>query len=271
MEFDLDAYFSRIGYNGPRTPNVETLIGVHRAHLLAIPYENLDIQSDVPVSMEIGAIFEKIVRSGRGGWCYEMNGLLGAALETLGFQVTRLAGGVHRAKVGDAAFGNHLVLKVNLDEPWLCDAGFGDGLREPIPLAEGVYTQGPFQFRLERLPDGIWRFHNHDRGSAPSFDVVDAPADEELLSSTCHRLQTAADSNFVLNAVAQRHVADGLAVLRGRVFRELSAAGTIGRVIQSEDEFARILEDVFDLRLANTAALWPKIVARHEQVFAPRP
>jgi N-hydroxyarylamine O-acetyltransferase len=77
----------------------------------------------------------------RGGWCYEMNGLMDWALREIGFKVTRMAGGVMRASVGDGVVGNHLVLKVDLDRPYLADVGFGDGLVEPIPIEPGRTKQ----------------------------------------------------------------------------------------------------------------------------------
>src|SRR6185503_6394389 len=98
---DLQAYLDRIGFAGEARPDLATLTALHRAHLLAIPYENLDVQFGTPVTIEPAAAFEKIVTRGRGGWCYEMNGLFGAALDEIGFQVTRLAGGVRRDLMGE--------------------------------------------------------------------------------------------------------------------------------------------------------------------------
>jgi arylamine N-acetyltransferase len=51
--------------------------------------ENLDIQLERPVDQDIERIFDKIVRNGRGGWCFELNGPLQWALEEIGFDVTR--------------------------------------------------------------------------------------------------------------------------------------------------------------------------------------
>src|SRR5262245_14404995 len=117
---DLQAYFDRIGFTGTARPDIATLRALHRGHALSISYENLDVQLGRPVTIDPADAFDKIVRRGRGGWCYEMNGLLGAVLQEVGFKVTRLAGGVHRATRGPAAVGNHLVLLVDLDEgPWI--------------------------------------------------------------------------------------------------------------------------------------------------------
>lgn len=261
-------YLARLGIGAGLVPTFDALAALHRAHALRVPYENLDVQLSRPLSTDTGAALAKVA-SGRGGWCYEMNGSLGAALSVLGFEVTRMAGGVQRATLGDQALGNHLVLKVMVaGAPYLCDVGFGDGLIEPMPLAEGSCTQGVLCFRLQRLADGLWRFHGDAKtGGAPSFDFADAPADEALLARQCAMLQTAPESPFVLNAVVQRHRPDAHLAFRGRVLRAVGAAGVTERTVESADEYVAVLAAEFGLDLPAAAALWPQIIARHEALF----
>src|SRR5262245_38960422 len=162
---DLQRYCARIGYDGSWQPTHATLAAVHRAHLLSIPYENLDIHLGRPLTLDRAAMFTKLVGERRGGWCYEMNGTLGQALEAMGFAVRYVAGAVHRAALGAAAHGNHLVLIVTLDRPWIVDVGFGDGFIEPLPLEPGTYRQGFLDFRVS--VDGTWwRVDNHEYGGA---------------------------------------------------------------------------------------------------------
>ncbi|MDP1630449.1 MAG: arylamine N-acetyltransferase [Caulobacter sp.] len=267
---DLAAYFRRIGFQGEARPDLATLKAVHRAHLLAIPYENLDVQLGRPVTTEPAAAFEKIVERRRGGWCYEMNGLLGWALAEIGFSVTRMAGGVGRVLLGDAAEANHLILRVDLDDgPWLADVGFGDGPLDPFPIKAGPFRSGLFDFALEAQSDGWWRVHNHPRGGAPSFDFRDRPGDEAALSARCHWLQTAQDSVFVQNAVVQRHGPEGLSILRGRTLLTLGVEDTTKQTIPSADAYIEVLDRVFGLDLPEAADLWPAIRARHEALFGP--
>lgn len=268
---DLQAYFDRIGYSGPARPDLQTLCAVHRAHLLAIPYENLDVQLGRPLNTDPAAAFDKIVTRRRGGWCYEMNGLLGAALEEIGFDVTRLAGGVMRVVRGDEIVGNHLVLRVDLDEPWIADVGFGDGGREPIRLAEAAFESDGFPLRLERLDDHWWRYHNHEHGGAPSFDFTAERADEAVLADRCQWLQTDPDSMFVLNAVVQRHTPDAILQLRGRMLRRARPDGVETTLIGSADEYVDVLSRELALDLPEAAELWPRICARHEALFAAAP
>lgn len=267
---ELAAYLDRIGFAGQARPDLATLKAVHRAHLLAIPYENLDVQLGRPLTTDPAAAFDKIVGRGRGGWCYEMNGLLGWALEEIGFSVTRMSGAVAREVRGDAAVGNHLILKVDLDgEPWMADAGFGDGPLGPFRIGPGAFRDGHFHFSLALRPDGWWRLTNHPRGGAPSFDFRDELADETVLADKCQWLQTAPESGFVQNAVAQRHRPEGLAILRGRTLRMLLADETAESLIGSADEYVAMLSEVFALDLPEAADLWPAICARHEALFGP--
>jgi N-hydroxyarylamine O-acetyltransferase len=268
---NLDRYLKRIGLDHRPPATLAGLKTVHRAHLLAIPYENLDVQLGRPVTTAIGPIYEKMVERGRGGWCYEMNGLMGWALKELGFDVTRATGAVVRAMKGEAAVGNHLVLRVALPEGlYLADVGFGDGPRDPIPVAVGAFESEGFHFGLSRIDDAWWRFANDPRGGAPSFDFNLAPADEAMLAAKCEFLQTAPVSPFVQNLVVQRHVPGGLAILRGRVLRMLTPTGTTERVLDGPNDLLATLRDVFALNVPEVATLWPAIAARHEAVLAQR-
>ncbi|MCR5880898.1 arylamine N-acetyltransferase [Phenylobacterium sp. J367] len=266
---DLAAYFDRIGFTGDARPDLATLKALHRAHLLAIPYENLDVQLGRPVTPDPAAAVEKIVGRRRGGWCYEMNGVLGEALTAIGFDVTRLAGGVMRQVVGDVQVGNHLVLLVRLPEgPWIADVGFGDGSPDPFPLAAAPLSADGFDFRLEDLGDGWWRFHNHAQGGAPTYDFQLTPAPPAKLVERCQWLQSAPESNFVLNAVVQRWRPGGLLLqMRGRSLREVRPGGVETRLVGSADEYVAVLAERFGLDLPEAAGLWPRICARHEALF----
>lgn len=264
---DLKAYLARIAYDGPMRQDFATLTALHRAHLRAIPYENLDVQFGRPITIERPAIFEKLVVQRRGGWCYEMNGLFGWALAEMGFRVTRSAGAVMREVRGDDVIGNHLVLKVELEEGvYLADVGFGDGPLDPITVKEGPFVSEGFEFALSRQEGGWWRLHNHKAGGAASFDFDLTPADERRLAERCFWLQSAPESQFVQNAVLQHHKPDGLWLMRGRVLRHVTPADQKDYLVESASEYVGVLAEVFGLHLPEAADLWPKICARHEQL-----
>jgi N-hydroxyarylamine O-acetyltransferase len=260
----LDRYLSRIGYRGDLAPNLTTLTAVHRAHLHAISYENLDIHLGRPLVLGAEAAYRKIVLGNRGGWCYEMNGLLAWALREIGFHVRYLSGAVGREARGPAAEGNHLVLLVELDQPYLADVGFGDGFLDPLPLVPGRYRQGPFEFGLERA-DEWWRVRNHQWGAAPSFDFTLADRRLDEFAAQCRELQTSPTSGFVQKTVCQRFGPEGIRTLRGAVFRRITALGVAEHVIDSVAEYRETLASAFDLCVDRVDELWSRVWALHLQ------
>jgi N-hydroxyarylamine O-acetyltransferase len=200
-----------------------------------------------------------------------MNGILGWALQEIGFKVTRATGAVMRETSGEAATGNHLVLRVDLDEgTYLADVGFGEGPIEPFAVTPGGFRSNGFTFEISRVDNVWWRLRNHLEGGAPSFDFNLAPAIEPLLALQCHRLQTAPESIFVQNALCFRHTASGLSVLRGRVLRSVTPAAVTERVLADADEFQATVEKTFGLNVPDAASLWPAICARHDALFRER-
>jgi N-hydroxyarylamine O-acetyltransferase len=144
---DLDAYLARIGLEGrPGLPEL------HRAHVAAIPFENLDPRRGVPVSLELEDLQRKLVANRRGGYCFEQNLLLKAALEALGADIEMF---LARVRVSAAPSGQrprtHLVLGVHTEgQTWHADVGFGHGsLLEPIPFGPGgEHEQSGWRFRI---------------------------------------------------------------------------------------------------------------------------
>ena len=269
---ELDSYLRRIRYAGPVGPDLECLKAVHRHHVRSIPYEDLDVQLGRPLDLDPERIRRKLIVERRGGWCYEMNGLLGWALAEIGFSVTRMTGGVMRSERGDGAFGNHLVLRIDLDdESWIADAGLGDALQEPIPLREGEHVQNNRTYTLTQLDPSTWRFANHPGRLPATMDFINAPADETLFEHTCADLQVNAESMFVQNLICFRCGADGsVDMLLGRVHTDLSLEAPQNKLLRDATEFAQVLEEVFGLQEPDIEALWQKVVARHEVLFGDR-
>lgn len=267
----ISGYFERIGFKGAVSADLETLTRLHRAHLNAIPYENLDVLLGRALDFDIDRIFDKLVTQRRGGWCYEMNGLFGWALEHIGFRVTRLAGAVTRDRLGDAYVGNHLVLRVDLDQPYLADVGFGDGLNAPAVLANGAIAQDGFVSRLELQPDGWWRFHNHKHCGAPTFDFRNEPADPAVLERLCRLLQTDEKSPFTQNVVLQRRMPDRVEAIRNS-FRMTAFPDRLERrVLNDADELLHEIRTVFGLDLPEARALWPLAERRGQIMLAENP
>ena len=151
--------------------------------------------------------------------------------------------------------------------PWIADTGLGDGLTEPIPLAEGPYRVAGYDFRLERLDAEWWRLHNHEMGGAKSFDFTLAPADPAPMAAMCDWLATSPDSIFTQAAMAYRFGPSHITMLLGRVLRRVTPGRRTDQLVDSADEFVALLKSEFDLDLPAAASLWPGICATHEKLY----
>lgn len=156
---DLDAYFDRIGYGGSRSPTLDTLRSLHLQHAQAIAFENLNPMMGWPVRIDLPSVEEKIVRGGRGGYCFEQNLLFSHVLRVLGFTVTNLAARVlwRAASDDDVTPRTHMLLRVDLEgEPYIADVGFGgQSLTGPLRMIADVEQATPHEpFRLLAVNDG---------------------------------------------------------------------------------------------------------------------
>ena len=237
---------------------------MHRAHLLAIPYENLDIHLGRPITLDPEAMFPSSSTTRRGGWCFEMNGVLGRVLETLGFDVRYLSGAVGRAEHGWRAQGNHLVLLVTLDRPWIVDVGFGDGFLDAAAARARAATGRTSCSTASRRDGPRWRVHNHEFGGADGFDFTLTPRTLDDFAAQCHELQTSPESSFVKSTVCERCVPT-----RPRHAARRHAARGDRRRRDDERECAMPPSTTGCCAIASTSpcpgstALWPRVWARH--------
>lgn len=267
MTLDLAAYLKRIAYDGPVRPNLETLNALHEAHINTVPFENLDVHAGRPVTLSLEAAYEEIVRRRKGGWCYEMNAVFGWALSEIGFDVTRIGAGVRRQAMGEEAMGNHLALLVRLDRDYLADVGFGSTQVTAIPLEEGVTNHAPVRMAMARTDDGYWRLHEGGPGATFSYDFRVEAADEALLASR-HDWQIS-DPNSIFYKTMTANIRRGKrhVTLRGRVLETQMPGRSEQRILDTPQEVSEVLDEVFGLEEPELDALWPKICARHKQLF----
>jgi N-hydroxyarylamine O-acetyltransferase len=220
---NVDAYLERIGYHGPRQPTLETLSALHRAHMLAVPFENLDIHLGRRLVLDRDANFEKIVVRRRGGWCYELNGLFGLLLERLGFEVTLLGARVVGERVGRQL--GHLMLRVDLARPWLADVGFGESSLEPLPLGDEP---------AQAIEAG---------GLRREFELV--PRRLEEFAEMCEYSQTSPDIMFTQRRLCTLATAGGRVTLSDLRLIERDGDRVSERELGSEDEWRRVLSERF--------------------------
>src|SRR5262252_7889759 len=216
--FSSSSYLERIGYSGPTNVSEETLRALHRAHLYSVPFENLDIGLHRKIECTEEAAIRKIVDGKRGGFCYEMNGAFAGLLRSLGFSVTLLSARVGRE---DGTLGpefDHLALRVDLEQPWLADVGFGDSFIDPLLLEPDLeQEQGRRRFRLV-VQDGIWHVQRveADQPWKLEYAFTLRPHVLEDFALMCHYHQTSPQSPFTRKRVCTLATPDGRITLADR-------------------------------------------------------
>jgi len=206
---DLDAYLERIGLDG--RPDLDRL---HRAHATAIPFENLDPRRGIPVSLESGDLERKLVADRRGGYCFEQNLLLKAALEALGAAVEMF---LARVRVGSPRGTvrprTHLVLGAQADGArWHADVGFGHGtLLEPIPFGPGVeHVQSGWRYRIvEDGPELVLQSVDRTGEWVDLYGFVPEPVPLIDVVTSNWYTSTHPRSPFVTGLIVSAHRADG--------------------------------------------------------------
>lgn len=252
---DLDAYLERIGYAGPRQPSLAVLNALHEAHVTAIPFENLDVRLHRPISLSLPDLEAKIVKGGRGGYCFEQNALFAAVLGEMGFSVQTLEARV-RGGVAFVRPRTHMTLAVTLPGgPRLCDVGFGsDGPLRSVPLDGTPSKQGTGAFRIAREEDesvlqgerdGIWT-------DLYVFSMRPALAVDYEVAN--HYTATWPRSGFVLTPTVQWTRAGERHVLRGRQYERRSGEGVDRRSV-TLDEAVHLVRDAAGLHLEEEEAV----------------
>jgi N-hydroxyarylamine O-acetyltransferase len=277
---DLEAYFERIRYAGPRDASLDALHGITEAHVRQIPFENLDVLLNRPISLQPASIARKLIDERRGGYCFEHNTLLLHVLETLGFQVTPLSARVRLQRPRtDMPARTHMFLRVELEgSSWLTDVGIG-GLSLTRALRLELDTPQPTPHETRRIvSEGAWTGLAQRAPDARLFhQAYYAGAWHDLCDFTLEPMHeidrvignwyTSAhpESHFKNRLIVARATADGRVTLANR---ELGLRGPDGRsesrLLQSPEELLNVLEQYFDLsfpkdtRFHCPALDWPR-------------
>lgn len=253
---DVQGYLRRIAYDGPLQPSAVNLRKLHRQHLFSVPFENLDIPLGTPIELELESLYEKIVVRRRGGFCYELNGLFGALLVELGFRVQMLSGRVRREDGGFGPEFDHMLLKVELDEPWLMDVGFGDSFVDPIVFRSGGADQVNGH-RYVVLPVGEeWQLLRQDQmGSVPLYMFRDVARGLEEYRDMCQFHQSSPESHFTRSWICSRATPDGRVTVANMRLIATSGRKREETQLSTEGDVRRCLRELFGVEFAESVSL----------------
>ncbi|XP_051795389.1 arylamine N-acetyltransferase, pineal gland isozyme NAT-10-like [Acanthochromis polyacanthus] len=280
---NLEEYFRRIGFHGSYDkPDLETLKLIHKLHILSIPFENLSIHCGEKIIMDLEVIFNKVVRTSRGGWCLENNFLFGWVLREMGYDTTTLSSRVFNSILNDfGPLDSHLVNKVIIDgKPYITDVSFGvsSQVREPLELISGKdQHQAAGVFRLLDKGD-IWVLEKTARKPLvvnPEFaksSLVNRketkqiycftlePRETEHFLDNSHKLQTDPASLFTNRSICSLQTPTGFKALIGWTYCEVTYKPEEGVDVLdmrdiTDDEIEQILREQFNVKLPNKLKL----------------
>lgn len=170
FRLDLHTYLMRLGYSLAPPPTLGTLRELQLRHSAEFPFETLSTMLHDPVPVDPAAVQDKLLRQGRGGYCFELNQLFLLLLQALGFEARGLTGRVVLGGPEDAHTARtHMLVLVTLEGVrCIADVGFG-GMVPTGPLlldneAEQATPHEPYRltvidstYTLRALVTGTWR------------------------------------------------------------------------------------------------------------------
>jgi len=245
----LDAYFHRVGLAGAPVTDADGLAVLHRAQFFSIPFENFDVLSGRGVDLDPDLVFDKLVMHRRGGYCFELNGLMLRVLRTLGFDARPLLARVH---LTDPPSGRtHQLNLVTLGgDRWCMDVGFGaGGPRAPLPLREGVTACGAAAFELSRCEPWGWMLRTGESGrwkASYSFDLGHVTPEDIAVGN--HYTSTSPMTHFTQLATVSLPISEGRISLRDLQFTEVDTTGERTRRIDP-GSYLDFLREAFGIEL----------------------
>ncbi|MDX1803484.1 MAG: arylamine N-acetyltransferase [Alcanivorax sp.] len=254
MSQTLSAYLQRIGFSGQPHPDLATLAQLQRCHLETLAFENLNPFLGLAVPLDTPALSDKLVRAGRGGYCFEHNLFFQAMLEQIGYRVRGVTGRVYwNQPPGFQPPRSHMLLLVTLDDDdYLVDVGFG-GLTPTAPLrfAERSGQATTLErFRVQQHDDyfSLQVALHDDWQLLYRFDLTEQwPVDYEMANwyVACHPA-----SKFVNNLIAVRAAPDHRHTLLNRRLTRRFADGRSESQTLNDRQLLTALDDTFGINLA---------------------
>jgi N-hydroxyarylamine O-acetyltransferase len=252
FQLNVREYLKRIGIDIEDVHvDYESLQLIQMRHMLSVPFENLDIINSRPIKLNLESIYHKIVVDRRGGYCYELNGLLGWFLQEAGFSVSMVSG---RVRHDDGTYGpefDHMALLVRLDKDYIVDVGFGDSVRSPLPLSGEIVTDvsGSYRIMRESHSENLCFQKLLQNEWVTEFTFTTKPRNLEEFSEMNQYQQTSPESHFTKKLICSLATPDGRITISGDSLIETIGFTKTQRTIESAEERSDILKRRFGIGL----------------------
>lgn len=248
---DRDAYLRRIGLVGANLkPDAASLRLLQRLHLLAVPFENLDIHWKRRITIDTAKFYDKIVGEKRGGFCYELNGLFDEMLRDLGFETRIVSARVHDGKGNFSPEYDHAAIIITIDgDEYLADVGFGAFTAEPLRFAVDIEQQDANgTFIIRRRDDGYFQVDKQDdNGWRAEYMFKPQGLDLSEFSDRCDFQQNSPDSHFKKGKLCSIMTENGRKTLTDKSFIITVDGEKTEKAVGSNSAFERTLADEFGI------------------------
>lgn len=244
-------YIERIKYSGPLAPTTEVLANLQTAHLLHVPFENLDIHYNRPI--DLTNLFDKIVTRKRGGFCYELNGLFYELLKEIGFTVKMVSARVYDGKKDYSPEFDHMALIVMSDNnKYLVDVGFGEFSLCPVKIVMNTNTIDPRGiFRIESFDEThiIIKKQNADGIFIPEYIFSEKERQLDEFYDRCNFHQTNPESHFKQKRICSLPTKNGRITFTGDLLKIKENNTLTEQLLNTEEEALQVLWDYFQVKL----------------------
>lgn len=256
----------------PSPPSAEALLALHRAHVERIPWETAWIHEGLAWGTAPTTSAARMATTGRGGYCFHLNGGFAVLLDALGYHVTRHVARVHGPEgLSETTPTNHLAVVVSdlpsddcPDGRWYVDVGMGDGFHSPTPLVSGPIEQPPFTMALSTL-GADWHLAHDPIGSFVGLAFSGSPLTGlDVFAEEHVRLSSDPAGNFVRSFVVKRRTPDSVVGLRGLNHFVESPAGITTTLVDDRASWFDLLAEELRIVPADPDRLWPRVQRAHE-------
>lgn len=254
---NVEKYLDRIKLKGSLTPNSSLLTKIHHHHVANIPFENINNYLGIPVSLDLDSLYEKIILSKRGGYCYELNGLLHHLLLSLGFNARLLAANLYDGEnVLLESF--HAVIQVELEnQNWLLDVGYGsDGQLTPLMMSEKEQQQRDnlYQFSKSTNEKILFSRFNPKNGWHKLMQISLEEVDLSFFNLRNLYHQESTESMFKRNFMCSMYSSKSSYSIKNTLYSSTQENKTFSQALSNEEELLNILEKDFTIKISKNMA-----------------
>ncbi|MCJ8318398.1 MAG: arylamine N-acetyltransferase [Colwellia sp.] len=255
-------YLKRINFQHSLNDKKSTLVALHQAHMLSVPFENIDIHLGNKIRLSLPLLFEKIVMKNRGGFCYELNYLFAALLHSCGFKVNLLSAQVFDGDLPGREFEHLLLLVESEGIIWICDVGFGDSFIRPLKLNTEPVEQLGYLYKVTSQDEKYVLFRKKIDGRwMPQYLFSLTPQKIGSFTQMCEYQQTSPESTFTKKSVCSIATESGRLTLSNGKFIETSNGNRSEKLIASSKHYRQVLQQYFIMLLPDNISLtqWEKL------------